>query len=116
MNDQALMRVLNCRAYVAKKLQPVGDRELALVASSWGADAGLMFNASSSETRIRTDWTRSQVKLDAELGKRTTTKLPDPVKITTGPVIIAQVNRTEESEASRKAELKINLFKSTGKR
>lgn len=87
--------------------------------AGWGASLSLMFGSTSIDSRSEAAWAKSQIMLDAQLSPRRTTKLPDPVKMRKGPMIIINAERKDDSDltkpnASRRLELTITLLKATG--
>lgn len=87
----------------------------------WSTDLGLMFGSTSVESRTQSDWARSEVRLDAELGRRAATKPPAPFRMRKGPVMLVSADRKDDSDltkpgALRKLELTITLLTTDGAR
>jgi hypothetical protein len=89
--------------------------------AGWGASLSLMFGSTSIDSRSEASWAKSQIMLDAQLSPRRTTKLPDPVKMRKGPIIIINAERKDDadmtkSDALRRLEVTITLLKATGEK
>lgn len=74
----------------------------------------------SQQTKREVDWERGQVRLDAMLGPRTTTKFPVPAQVMTGPQLfinpgsVVESKNTEGVVTERSLDLFIKIIKSDG--
>lgn len=99
--------------------QAQGSVGVGVGGSGWGADLSLMFNSTAVESRTQSDWARSRLNFDAQLERRKTSKLADPVKLAKGPVIFIDTKRLKDEtdsdgKVTRKLEINVTLINSTG--